>query len=150
MITPSKSEGERNRREWGGAGQRNSNAAAVVTSGFTLRPEVVNAMKNKGRTFTRPYEEEAAAMKSALPGHPPTPTVLQSPYSLAQTANSYVKLSIHNSINSILSSTFIQWIPGHFVIPGNNLVDKATNEATTIVTDTILPVSFSSSIQVIN
>ena len=58
--------------------------------------------------------------------------------------------SIHNSINSILSSIVIQWIPGHSNIPVNNLVDKAAKEATTIATDTILPISLSSSVQVIN
>ena len=39
---------------------------------------------------------------------------------------------------------------GHPAIPGNDVADKAPKEATTIATDTILPVSFSSSIQVIN
>ena len=58
--------------------------------------------------------------------------------------------SIHNSMNSILSSIFIQWIPGHSAIPRNDLANKAAKEATTIATDTILPVSFSSSIQVIS
>ena len=58
--------------------------------------------------------------------------------------------SIHNSISSTSSSIFIQWITAHSVIPGNDLADKAAKEATTIVTNTILTVSFSSSIQVIN
>ena len=58
--------------------------------------------------------------------------------------------SIHNSINSISSSILIQWIPGYSAIPSNELADKAAKEATTIVTNTILPVSFSSFIQVIN
>ena len=57
--------------------------------------------------------------------------------------------SIHNSINSILSSIFIQWIPGHSAIPGNVLDNKVPKEATTIATDTILPAFLSSSIQVI-
>ena len=58
--------------------------------------------------------------------------------------------SIHNSINSISSSILILWIPVHSSIPGNDLADKAAKEATTIATDTILPISLSSSIQVIN
>ena len=57
---------------------------------------------------------------------------------------------MHNSINSISSSIFIPWNPDHSAIPGNDLADKAVKEATTIATDTIHPVSFTSSLQVIN
>ena len=60
------------------------------------------------------------------------------------------RISIHNSISSISYSIFTQWIPHHFAIPANDLADKAAKEATTNATNTILPVSFSSSIQVIN
>ena len=56
--------------------------------------------------------------------------------------------SIHNSINSISSSIFIHWIPGHSAIPGNELANKVAKEATTIATKS--SVSFSSSIQVFN
>ena len=58
--------------------------------------------------------------------------------------------SIHDSIKSISSSISIQWIPGHSANPGNDLADGAAKQATTIATNTILPVSFPSSIQVIN
>ena len=59
-------------------------------------------------------------------------------------------LSIHNSISSISPSIFIQWIPGHSSIPGNDLADKAAKEATYITADAPLPISLSSSIQIIN
>ena len=58
--------------------------------------------------------------------------------------------SIHYFINSISSSIFIQCALGHSAIPGNDLANKAVKEATAITTDTILPVSFSCSILVIN
>ena len=45
---------------------RNGGAAAVVTRGSPLQPEVVTTIKTKGRTFTSSYEKEAAAMESAL------------------------------------------------------------------------------------
>ena len=58
--------------------------------------------------------------------------------------------SVHNSINYILPSIFIQWIPGYSDVLGKNLANKAAKEATTVATNTLLPISFSSSIQVIN
>ena len=47
-------------------GTRNGAAAAVVSRGSPLQPEVVTTIKTKGRTFTSSYEEESAAMESAL------------------------------------------------------------------------------------
>ena len=47
-------------------GKRNGGAAAGVTRGSPLQPDVVTAIKTKGQTFTSSYEEEAAAMESAL------------------------------------------------------------------------------------
>ena len=47
-------------------GTRNGGAAAVVTTGSPLGPEVVITIKTKGRTFTSSFKEKAAAMESAL------------------------------------------------------------------------------------
>ena len=97
-------------------------------------------------------------MESALPGLPPTSTIIYPPPSSAQTKSLCETLisshpqsfSIHNSINSISSSIFIKWIPDHSAVPGNDLADIAAKEVTTIAKDTILPISLSSSNQVIN
>ena len=87
------------------------------------------------------------------------PTNRQSASSFAQTVNPYVKLSYHQifvPLQFIIPlapfplSIFIKWISGHSAIAGNELAGKVAKEASTIVTNTILPISFSSSIQVIN
>ena len=53
-------------------------------------------------------------------------------------------------MNSIYYFIFVQWIPDHSAIPGNELDDKAAKEVTTIATNAILPLSFSSFMQVID
>ena len=140
-------------------GTRNGGAAAVVTRGSPLQPDVVTTIKTKGKTFTSSYEEEAAAMESALSWtltnanhHSITILFYTDSKSLCEALiSSHPRtFSIHNSINSISSSILIQWIPGHSAIPGKDIADKAAKEATTIDSDTILPISLSSSIQVIN
>ena len=140
-------------------GTRNGGAAAVVTRGSPLQPDVITTIKTKGQTFTSSYEEEAATMESALSWtltnanhHSITRLFCTYSKSLCEALiSSHPRtFSIHNSINSISSSIFIQWIPGHSAIPGNDLANKAAKEATIIVTDTVLPISVSSSIQVIN
>ena len=140
-------------------GTRNGGAAAFVTRGSPLQPNVVTTIKIKGRTFTSSNEEEAAAMESALSWtltnanhHSIIFLFWTDSKSLSEALiSSHPRtFSIHNSINSISSSIFIQWIPGHSPIPDNDLADKAAKEATTIATDTILSISLSSSIQVIN
>ena len=140
-------------------GTRNGVAAAVVTRGLPLQLDVITSRKTKGRTSTSSYEEETAAMESALTwtltnGSYPSISILfcTDSKSLCEVLiSSHPRtFSIHNSINSISSSIFIQWIPGHSVVPGNDIANKAAKEATIIATDTILPISLSSSIQAFN
>lgn len=109
--------------------------------------------------FTSSYEEKAAAMelvltwKSTNVNHSSI-TILfcTNSKSLCETiitSNLSTSL-IHNVINSILPSIFIQGITGHSAIPDNELTNKAAKEATFIAPNIIIPVSFTNSIHVTN
>ena len=98
-----------------GGGKRNRGAAEVATGEFPIQPKVVTIIKSKGRTFTNSYKEEAAK-ESALfwtstSANHPSITVLfcRDTKSLCQALilSNPCTSSIHNSINSILSSIFI-------------------------------------------
>ena len=136
-------------------GTKNGGGAAVIIRGS---PNQVTTIKTKGRKFTSSYEEEAAAMESTLlwtstnTNHCSISllscTDSKSLYEALISSNPWTS-SIHNSINLILSSIFIQWIPGHSAIPGNYLANKAAKEVTNIAINAILPIFFSSFIQLL-
>ena len=75
--------------------------------------------------------ESALSWISTNANHPPIPILFcADSKSLCETlvSSNPQTSSIHNSINSILSSISIQCIPGHSAIPGNKLADKAAKE----------------------
>ena len=84
----------------------NGNAVADVTRGSPVQLEVVAIIKTKGRMFTSSYEEETAAIESALTWKSTDPTMLQLPFSFSKTVNHYVKLSYHQIL-----------VPLQFTIP---------------------------------
>ena len=97
--------------------------------------------------------ESALSWRSTNANHPSTSVLFCTDIKSLCEAHISVSprtFSIHNSINSISSSVFIQGIPGHSAILDNDLADEAAKKSTTIATDTILPVSLSIFIQVIN
>ena len=115
-------------------GTRNEGAVAFVSRGSLLQSVVVTIIKSKGRTFTSSYEQEAAAMESALSrtstnGNYPSISILictdSKSWCQALISSNPRIFSIHNFIKSISFSIFIQWIPGHSAISSNNLANTA-------------------------
>ena len=96
---------------------RNGVEAAVVSRRSSIQPDVVTIIKTKGRLFTSYYEEEEAAMESAL-AWASTNAIHLSIAMLFYTGSKSLCValissnprisSIDISINSILSSIFIQ------------------------------------------
>ena len=109
--------------------------------------------------FTSSYEEKAAAMefvltwKSTNVNHSSI-TILfcTNRKSLCEAiiSSNLCTSLIHNVINSILPSKFIQGITGYSAIPDNALANKAAKEATFIAPNNIIPVSFTNSLHVTN
>ena len=140
-------------------GTRNGGTEAVATRESPVQPEVETTTKTKGRMLTSTYEEESAATESALTwtstnvNNPSITTLFckdsKSLFKAVISSNHHTS-SIHNSINSISFSTFIQWILDCSLVPVNKLNDKAPKKVSTIVTNTIHSLFFSSSIQLIN
>ena len=115
----------------GSAAERTSNecTAAFITKGPSTQPtELLASIKIKNRTCTSSCEEEASAMESTLTWIS-TIANHQSLTILFCTGNKYLCETLMSwnpctsfileSINSISSSIYIQWIPGHFDIRGS-------------------------------
>ena len=98
-------------------GTRNGGAAAVIARGSPLQSEVVTTIWSKGRTFTSSYEEEAAAMGSALSwtstnANHPLISILLHRQQILMSSSHFIKsstFSIYNSISSEVQDLF-HWL----------------------------------------
>ena len=141
------------------SGARNGGAVAIVSTGASTQPTVISTIEIKGRAFTSSYKEEIAAMEAALQWTYTNAKSVQTSILTCRDSRSLCEAlsscnprttSICQCMSSISSSIFIQWVPGHSNIPGNDLADRAAKEATTIETNTICPTPLSCAFQVIN
>ena len=121
----------------------NGGSAAVITNsimGSSLHPHVVTTIKKKGRALTSSYEEEAAAMESAVEwveNNISTPStkilVCTDSQSLCQNLSDPLfctVVDLRDRIERAAPNIVIQWIPAHVGIPGNELADEAAKQAT--------------------
>ena len=106
--------------------------AAFVSRGSPLQPDVVTIIETKGRAFTSSCEEEVAAMESDYLGHSPLPTIIQSPYSFAETVSPCVMPSYHHILEC--SPSTIPSVPFHLQSLSSGSLAILLFQATTLQT----------------
>ena len=129
---------------WGGN-------AVVVTRGDPEEPDVLDTILNRGSLFTCSYEEEVAAMGTAVQwvrdhcDRNWSVLICTDSQSLCMALRSFNQETeiIRVALKDHIGTVTIQWIPGHSDIPGNERADKAAKEATGLNVAT-RPVSFRS------
>ena len=82
--------------------------------------------KPKEEHSPAPTRRKQLPWNQHYPGYPPMPTILQSPYSFAQIANHYAKLSFHQILKHLQFT--IPLTPFCLPSPFNPLADKAAKE----------------------
>ena len=92
-------------------GARNRGAAAVVTRGSPLQPDVVTIIKTKAVPLPAPMRRKQFPWNLHYPGPSPMPAIIQSPYSFAQTVSPCVKPSYHHILER--SPSAIPSVPFH-------------------------------------
>ena len=112
-------------------------AAAIVTKGDPEHPEELHSMLMRGADFTCSYEEEVEAMKMATQYIRDNNKgdelflICTDSQSLCMALRSFNPETdvIRETLKDFNGSVIIQWIPGHSMIPGNELADFAAKEA---------------------
>ena len=110
-------------------------SAAVITRGDPINPEEIEVLKHKGAFYTCSFDEENDAVVLAMgwleKNLPLTASIVTDSKSLCDGLKDIkpdldsLRLRLRNYPNELT----IQWVPGHCGIAGNELADKAANEA---------------------
>ena len=122
-------------------------SAAVVTSGLPTSPEKQNTISRKGRRFTSSFETEVVALLLAIEWvnndterHGPiiictdsqsTLAALQSPGK----SDGPELMKVRRALSMLNRRVFIQWVPGHIGLIGNEWVDSAAGDAAAMTTE---------------
>ena len=118
------------------AGTTNGGYAVICTIGPAESPTVTNSIGKRGRTITSSYDEEKAALLTALKwireNQMKNILICTDSQSLCKaiTSQSADTMQIRDIIASLSENIHLQWIPGHMEIPGNEMADTLAKEAT--------------------
>ena len=117
-------------------GSLDGGAAAVIKRGNASNFLVVENIKMKGAFYTCSYDEEVRAMEMALgwlEDHCTEPAkIITDSHSLCEAilVDNREQDLIRLRLKNLQFPLTIQWVPGHSEVPGNELADKAANDAT--------------------
>ena len=121
------------------AGLYDGGAAAIVTTGPPVSPNVIKELDRLGRKFTSSYQEERAALLETLTWIEEKEnydynrvlicTDSQSLCIALEAANSSLLKTIQR-LDQLIAEVHIQWILGYSDVPGNELADVRAKAAT--------------------
>ena len=122
-------------------------SAAVVTSGLPTSPEKQNTISRKGRRFTSSFETEVVALLPAIEWvnndterHGPIIICTYSQSTLAALQSSGKSdgpelMKVRRALSMLNRRVFIQWVPGHIGLIGNEWADSAAGDAAAMTTE---------------